>query len=84
RQNGSGGKIKLGGISKRGDVYLRTLLIHGARSVISSSKHLPERLRQMLSRRPTNVVAVALANKMARTIWALLAHGRTYEAAPSQ
>ncbi|MFB5148276.1 IS110 family transposase [Burkholderia orbicola] len=84
RQNGSGGKIKLGGISKRGDVYLRTLLIHGARSVISSSKHLPERLRQMLSRRPTNVVAVALANKMARTIWALLAYGRTYEAAPSQ
>ncbi|KML47920.1 transposase [Burkholderia cepacia] len=76
RQNGSGGKIKLGGISKRGDVYLRTLLIHGARSVISSSKHLPERLRQMLSRRPTNVVAVALANKMARTIWALLAYAR--------
>jgi transposase len=84
RQNGSGGKVKLGGISKRGDVHLRTLLIHGARSVISSSKHLPERLRQMLSRRPTNVVAVALANKMARTIWALLAYGRTYEAAPSQ
>lgn len=50
RQNGSGGKIKLGGISKRGDAYLRTLLIHGARSVISSSKHLPERLHQMLSR----------------------------------
>jgi len=42
RQNGSGGKVKLGGISKRGDVYLRTLLIHGARSVISSSKHLPD------------------------------------------
>lgn len=84
RQNGSGGKIKLGGISKRGDVYLRTLLIHGARSVISSSKHLPDRLRQMLSRRPTNVVAVALANKMARTIWALLAYGRTYQAAPAQ
>ena len=84
RQNGSGGKIKLGGISKRGDVYLRTLLIHGARSVISSSKHLPEHLRQMLSRRPTNVVAVALANKMARTIWALLAYGRTYKAASSQ
>ncbi|APA90543.1 IS110 family transposase (plasmid) [Paraburkholderia sprentiae WSM5005] len=84
RQNSSGGKVKLGGISKRGDVYLRTLLIHGARSVIVSSRHLPERLRQMLSRRPTNVVAVALANKMARTIWALLAYGRTYEAAPSR
>lgn len=84
RQNGSGGKVKLSGISKRGDVYLRTLLIHGARSVISSSRYLPERLRQMLTRRPTNVVAVALANKMARTIWALLAYGRTYQAAPAQ
>jgi transposase len=62
-------------------VYLRTLLIHGARSVIVSARHLLERLRQMLSRRPTNVVAVALANKMARTVWALLAYGRTYEAA---
>ncbi|WP_321818824.1 MULTISPECIES: IS110 family transposase [unclassified Paraburkholderia] len=83
RQNSSGGKVKLGGISKRGDVYLRTLLIHGARSVISGSRHLPERLRLMLSRRPTNVVAVALANKMARTIWALLAYGRTYQATPA-
>jgi transposase len=79
RQNSSGGKAKLGGISKRGDVYLRTLLIHGARAVISSSKHLPERLRNMLVRRPTNVVAVALANKLARTIWALLAYGRRYQ-----
>ncbi|MEZ0604211.1 IS110 family transposase [Paraburkholderia sp. IW21] len=79
RQNGSGGKVKLGGISKRGDVYLRTLLIHGARSVISSSRQLPERMRNMLARRPTNVVAVALANKVARTIWALLAYGRTYQ-----
>jgi transposase len=79
RQNGSGGKVKLGGISKRGDVYLRTLLIHGARSVISSSKHLPERMRSMLARRPTNVVAVALANKVARIIWALLAYGRRYQ-----
>lgn len=83
RQNGSGGKVKLGGISKRGDVYLRTLLIHGARSIISSSKHLPERMRNMLARRPTNVVAVALANKVARTIWALLAYGRTYQAPAS-
>jgi transposase len=79
RQNSSGGRVKLGGISKRGDVYLRTLLVHGARAVISSSKHLPERLRNMLVRRPTNVVAVALANKLARTIWALLAYGRRYQ-----
>ncbi|KVU35956.1 transposase [Burkholderia ubonensis] len=81
RQNGSGGKVKLGGISKRDDVYLRTLLIHGARAVISSSKHLPAHMRDLLARRPTNVVAVALANKMARTIWALLAYGRTYQPA---
>ncbi|QRR05196.1 IS110 family transposase [Burkholderia sp. MS455] len=81
RQNGSGGKVRLGGISKRGDVYLRTLLIHGARAVISSSKHLPAHMRDLLARRPTNVVAVALANKMARTIWALLAYGRTYQPA---
>ena len=65
-------------------MHLRTLLIHGARSVISSAKHLPERLRQMLDRRPTNIVAVALANKMARTIWALLAYGRTYQVASAQ
>jgi transposase len=79
RQNGSGGKVKLSGISKRGDVYLRTLLIHGARSVISSSKHLSESVQALLARRPTNVVAVALANKTARIIWAMLAHGRTYQ-----
>ncbi|PLP97241.1 IS110 family transposase [Cupriavidus pauculus] len=79
RQNGSGGKVKLSGISKRGDVYLRTLLIHGARAVISSARHLPEHLKSMLARRPTNIVAVALANKMARIIWALLAYGRTYQ-----
>ncbi|PCE30377.1 IS110 family RNA-guided transposase [Burkholderia ubonensis] len=83
RQNSSGGKVRLGGISKRGDVYLRTLLIHGARAVISSSKHLPAHMRDLQARRPTNVVAVALANKMARTIWALLAYGRTYQPATS-
>jgi len=83
RQNGSGGKVKLGGISKRGDVYLRTLLIQGARAVLSCARHLPERLKSMLARRPTNVVAVALANKMARIIWALLAHGRTYQLPPA-
>lgn len=80
RQSGSGGKVKLGGISKRGDVYLRTLLIHGARAVISKARHVPDHLTLMLARRPTNVVAVALANKMARIIWALLAYGRTYQA----
>jgi transposase len=83
RQTGTGGKIKLLGISKRGDVYIRTLLIHGARSVMNwnESKQDPESwLSRMIERRPHNVVATALANKMARQIWALLAHKRIYEA----
>lgn len=78
RQSGTGGRVRLLGISKRGDVYLRTLLIHGARAVLSHKKREPW-LDQLLSRRPFNAVAVALANKTARTIWALLAHDRTYE-----
>ncbi|MGF6439863.1 transposase [Paraburkholderia youngii] len=79
RQSGTGGRIRLLGISKRGDVYLRTLLIHGARAVLAHHKPLAEPLQRQLPRRPFNVVVVALANKMARTIWALLAHGRTYQ-----
>jgi transposase len=80
RQSGTGGRVKLLGISKRGDVYLRTLLIQGARAVLSRSKSLSEPLQRLLARRPFNVAVVALANKMARTIWALLAHDRTYQA----
>lgn len=79
RQSGTGGRVKLLGISKRGDVYLRTLLIHGARSVLTHQKHPSESLQRLLARRPFNVAVVALANKMARTIWALLAHDRTYQ-----
>lgn len=79
RQSGTGGRVKLLGISKRGDVYLRTLLIHGARSVLSRRTHLSDSLQRLLMRRPFNVAVVALANKMARTIWALLAHERTYQ-----
>ena len=79
RQSGTGGRVKLLGISKRGDVYLRTLLIHGARSVIRNQKEHAPWLTNLLSRRPRNAVVVALANKMARTIWALLAHDRRYE-----
>jgi transposase len=78
RQSGTGGRVKLLGISKRGDVYLRTLLIHGARSVITHGKQHDAWLVQLLARRPFNAAVVALANKMARTIWALLAHERTY------
>lgn len=79
RQSGTGGRVKLLGISKRGDVYLRTLLIHGARSAIQNQKEHAPWLTQLLLRRPRNAVVVALANKMARTIWALLAHDRTYD-----
>jgi transposase len=79
RQSGTGGRVRLLGISKRGDPYLRTVLIHGARAVMTHSKAPPEWARQVAERRPKNVAIVALANKMARTIWALLAHQREYE-----
>ena len=79
RQTGTGGRIRLLGISKRGDTYLRTLLIHGARSVLTHSKEPAPWITKLRQRRPLNVAVVALANKMARTIWALLAHERTYE-----
>jgi len=75
----TGGKVRVGHLSKRGDPYLRTLLIHGARSVIEHAKTKPKWLEQLLVRRPKNVVVVALANKMARTAWALIAHGRAYQ-----
>jgi transposase len=76
---GSGGKIRLGGVTKRGDPYLRKLLIYGARIVVTRSKQRPPWVEALLSRRPVNVVIVALANKMARTAWALLAHGQPYD-----
>ncbi len=84
RQSGTGGRVKLLGISKRGDPYLRTLLVQGARSVLLSQsrrgRSVDPWLAELLERRPNNVVVVALANKMARTIWALLAHQRTFDA----
>jgi transposase len=85
RQHSTGGKTQLLGISKRGDTYVRTLLIHGARSVLLSLKRHPERvegwLGRVAARRNPNIAAVALANKNARTVWALLAHGRDYQSA---
>lgn len=78
RQTGTGGKIQLLGISKRGDKYLRKLLVNGAHSVIQNAREPGPRVTDMLKRRPINVVSVALANKMARIIWAVLAHGRPY------
>ncbi len=78
RQRGTGGRVRLLGISKRGDTYLRTLLIHGARAVLTHSKAPSEWITNLAQRRPKNVAVVALANKMARTIWALSAHERAY------
>jgi transposase len=82
RLSGTGGKTRPGAISKRGDPYVRTLLIHGARAVINHAgraKRLSPWLQGLLGRRPHNVAVVALANKMARTAWAIAAHGRTYQ-----
>jgi transposase len=78
-QVGTGGKVRLLGITKRGDRYLRTLLIHGARTVLMNAKEPSNWVQEISKRRPANVVTVALANKMARMIWALLAHDRQYE-----
>jgi transposase len=77
-QHSTGGKEKLGGISKRGDGYLRTLLIHGSRSVMRWRSRSWNWLEKLLDRRPANVAAVAIANKTARVIWALLRFGGTF------
>ena len=79
RQFGTGGKVRLGSISKRGDLYLRTLLIHGARAVAFCAKAPTAWQTRIQSRRPANVAIVALANKMARTAWAILAKGSAYQ-----
>ena len=78
-QNGTGGKVRLLGISKRGDTYLRKLLIHGARAALLISKHPTKWMQEIRQRRPLNVAIVAQANKMARVIWALLAHGSAFD-----
>jgi transposase len=83
RQDSTGGKQKLGPISKQGDRYLRRILVVGAHSVLRRAKQSPEKypwLTQLLARRPFKVVAIALANKMARMAWVLLARGGTYRA----
>ncbi|MDM0037432.1 IS110 family transposase [Variovorax sp. J22G21] len=83
KQHSSGGKANLLGMSKRGDTYLRTLLIHGARSVIYRVSQKAEScgwIASVVNRRNKNVAAVALANKNARIVWALLAHDRHFDA----
>jgi transposase len=84
-QHSSGGKSKLGGISKRGDSRLRTLLIHGARAVVKTCVHKTDRrslwVKALVGRRNKNIATVALANKNARIIWAMLAREEAYRAA---
>ncbi|MGB6467011.1 MAG: IS110 family transposase [Xanthobacteraceae bacterium] len=83
RQDSTGGKQKLGPISKQGDQYLRRILVVGAHAVLKRARHQPEKypwITQLLARKPYRVVAVAVANKMARVAWALLAKGGTYRA----
>ena len=81
--SGTGGKERLGHISKRGDGYIRTLFVHGARSVLQRAPHKPDRLSrwatEVSKRRGPNIAAVALANKMARIAWAILARGQRYQ-----
>ena len=84
KQHSSGGKERLGGISKRGDAYLRKLLIHGARAAVHRvrSHQVPGAwIAGLLARRPFNVATVALANKTARIAWAVMTNGSTYRAA---
>ena len=83
-QNSSGGKDRLGRITKMGDRYLRKLLGVGATSLIRRAKYKPEtadpRLVALLARKPARVASVAMANKMARVVWAIMARGETYQA----
>ena len=85
RQHSSGGRERLLGIGKRGDAYLRTLLIHGARSVIRTAANKDDRLSQWVTRLAArshiNVAAAALANKTTRMAWAMLSRGTNYQPA---
>jgi transposase len=81
KQNSSGGKERLGGINKQGNRYLHQLLVIGALAVIRyAERHGTKRpwLVQLMARRTTKVAAVALANKMARMIWAIMTSGQAY------
>lgn len=87
RQNSSGGKDRLGGVSKMGNGYLRRLLVVGATSVTRHATNNNSRtgawVRSLMERKPKRLVTVAIANKTARTAWALLKRGETYSAAPA-
>jgi transposase len=83
RQHSSGGKARLLGISKRGDPYLRSILIHGARATAAAAKHKDDRLSRWVTdlaqRRHLNVAAVALANKTVRMAWAMMRNEADYD-----
>lgn len=83
RQHSSGGKDRLLGISKRGDAYMRALMVHGARSALRTAKSKEDRLSQwavrLAERSHPNVAAIALANKTARMAWAMLRHDSNYQ-----
>lgn len=88
KQESSGGKARLLGISKRGDTYLRTLLIHGSRSVVKAAAKKDDAqsrwINDLVKRRNANIAAVAVANKNARIIWALLTRDEGYRAPMAQ
>jgi len=82
-QHSSGGKERLGRISKMGDKYLRRLLIVGMTSLIRRAKYKPAAvdpwLAELMSRKPARLVTVALANKAARVVWAIMVRGGVYQ-----
>jgi transposase len=84
-QNSSGGKERLGRISKMGDKYLRRLLVIGATALVRQFRNRPDKatphFASLLARKPVRVATVAMANKMARIVWALMTRGETYRAA---
>ena len=86
RQNGTGGKVHLGRISKKGEPYLRRLLVFGATAVVRYARNkptLPAWTNALLARRPAPVVTVAVANKLARIVWAVMSRGETFRQASS-
>jgi transposase len=87
RHSGTGGITRPGAISKRGDPYLRTLLVHGARAVLRTAAGKNDRLSRwalaVQARRGANIATVALANKLARIAWAILRHGGAYQPEPT-
>jgi transposase len=88
RQYSTGGKQRLFGISKRGNIYLRRMLIHGARAVLLRVKYdtggFGQWVHRLAQRAPRNKVVVAIANKLARMAWAVLSSGKEYRHQPLQ